>query len=93
LPRILKVPENQLFGVSSFFGETNGHNVPEIDERRRYLRSFENLPLAIKNADHFLLFDDSRERGYQLVGILSRTKSEWFSPLRSWDTELEATFA
>jgi predicted ABC-type ATPase len=62
LPLIPKVPENRLAGVSSFFGEANGHNVPEIDERRRYLRSFENLPLAIKNADRVLLLDNSTSR-------------------------------
>lgn len=68
-----------------------GHNVPEVDVRRRYLRSLENLPVAAKNADHVLLFDNSHQQGYQLVGILSRTKSEWFSPLPSWVAELKAT--
>jgi predicted ABC-type ATPase len=70
-----------------------GHNVPEIDVRRRYLRSLDNLPLAVKNADHVLLFDNSHEQGYQLVGVLSRNKCEWFSPLPSWVAELKATFA
>ena len=68
-----------------------GHNVPEVDVRRRYLRSLENLPVAAKNADHVLLFDNSHQQGYQLVGILSRTKSDWFSPLPSWVAELKAT--
>lgn len=68
-----------------------GHNVPEVDVRRRYLRSLENLPVAAKNADHVLLFDNSHEQGYQLVGILSRTKSEWFTPLPSWVSALKAT--
>jgi predicted ABC-type ATPase len=43
-----------------------GHNVPEVDIRRRYLRSLENLPVAAKNADHVLLFDNSHQQGYQL---------------------------
>jgi predicted ABC-type ATPase len=69
---------------------TGGHDVPEIDVRRRYFRSLENLPIAVKSADHVLLFDNSKEQGYQLAGILARSKSEWFSPLPSWAAELRA---
>ncbi|AXC13644.1 hypothetical protein ACPOL_4371 [Acidisarcina polymorpha] len=52
----------------------------EIDERRRDLRRFQNLPLAIKNADHFLPFDDSGA-GRSIGGHAIRTPSEWLSPL------------
>jgi predicted ABC-type ATPase len=67
-----------------------GHDVPEIDVRRRYLRSLENLPTAVTSSDHVLLFDNSQEQGYQLAGILARSKSQWFSPLPSWVAALRA---
>jgi predicted ABC-type ATPase len=44
-----------------------GHNVPEVDVRRRYLRSFQNLAAAITRADHTILFDNSTEEGYRLI--------------------------
>jgi predicted ABC-type ATPase len=37
-----------------------GHDVPVEDILRRYERSMENLPAAIKLADHILLFDNSK---------------------------------
>src|SRR5207253_11275685 len=33
-----------------------GHDVPEEDVRRRYTRSFENLPIAIRSPDQTILF-------------------------------------
>jgi len=47
-----------------------GHDVPESDVRRRYQRSFENLPIAMQRADHTILFDNSTEEGYRLVAVL-----------------------
>lgn len=67
-----------------------GHDVPEIDVRRRYLRSLANLPIAVRRADRVLLFDNSKEQGYQLAGILARAKSQWFSPLPSWAAQFRA---
>lgn len=61
-----------------------GHDVPEADVRRRYRRSFENLPTAIKRADHTILFDNSTEDGYRLIAILSGDGSRWFEPKPSW---------
>ncbi len=49
-----------------------GHNVPEMDVRRRYLRSLQNLPAATAIADRVLLFDNSDDLGYQPVGLLGR---------------------
>ena len=63
-----------------------GHDVPEEDVRRRYKRSFENLPLAIKRADHAILFDNSTEDGYRLAAILSATGNQWFDPKPPWMT-------
>jgi len=61
-----------------------GHDVPEEDVRRRYKRSFENLPIAIKRADHTILFDNSTEEGYRLIAILSTASNQWFEPKPPW---------
>lgn len=61
-----------------------GHDVPEADVRRRYRRSFENLPIAVKRADHTILFDNSTEEGYRLVAILSPTGNQWLKPRPAW---------
>jgi predicted ABC-type ATPase len=63
-----------------------GHDVPEQDVRRRYQRSFGNLPLAMKRADHTILFDNSTEDGYRLVAILSSSGNQWFDPRPDWIT-------
>ena len=72
---------------------SGGHDVPEADVRRRFGRSFKNLPVAIHRADHTLLFDNSAEQGYQLLGILSPTTIQWFDPLPLWAMNLEATLS
>src|SRR5207302_8047759 len=63
-----------------------GHDVPEEDVRRRYKRSYQNLPIAIKRADHSILFDNSTEDGYRLIVILGPTGNRWFEPKPSWIT-------
>jgi predicted ABC-type ATPase len=62
-----------------------GHNVPEADVRRRYQRSFQNLPIAIQRTDHAILFDNSTEEGYRLIAVLGEsTGREWFDPIPAW---------
>ena len=61
-----------------------GHDVPQADVRRRYLRSFENLPLAIRRADHTILFDNSNEEGYRLLAILGATERQWMPDTPQW---------
>jgi len=61
-----------------------GHDVPESDVRRRYQRSFKNLPTAIQRADHTILFDNSTEEGYRLVAVLGRSGNKWFKPIPDW---------
>jgi predicted ABC-type ATPase len=61
-----------------------GHNVPESDVRRRYQRSFQNLPTAKDRADHTILFDNSTEEGYRLIAVLGPSGSQWFEPVPDW---------
>ena len=61
-----------------------GHDVPEGDVRRRYKRSFQNLPIAMKRVDHTILFDNSAEDGYRLIAILGAGENRWFEPRPSW---------
>lgn len=65
---------------------TGGHDVPEQDVRRRYKRSFANLPTAISRADHSILFDNSTEDGYRLIAVLGTTGTRWFEPKPLWIT-------
>jgi predicted ABC-type ATPase len=61
-----------------------GHDVAELDVRRRYKRSFENLPAAISRADHTILFDNSSEEGYRLIAVLGPPENQWFEPVPAW---------
>ena len=58
-----------------------GHNVPELDVRRRYLRSLQNLPAAARIAHRVLLFDNSDDLGYRPVGLIGRGLNRWFDSL------------
>src|ERR1700730_11412045 len=61
-----------------------GHNVPETDVRRRPQRSLANLSIAVKRADHTILFDNSTEEGYRLVAILGPAGNQWLNPRPDW---------
>ena len=67
---------------------TGGHDVPEEDVRRRYARSFKNLPTAIKRADHTILFDNSTEEGYRLIAILGSAENQWLKAPPAWAESL-----
>jgi predicted ABC-type ATPase len=67
-----------------------GHDVPEVDIRRRYERSLRNLPLAIALADHAILLDNSTEYGYQLVAHFDHGTAQWFQDAPSWAAALVA---
>ena len=61
-----------------------GHSVPEEDIRRRYLRSLENLPEAIRQVDRAVIFDNSRGK-YKQVAVFEKGRlishispPEWF---------------
>jgi len=44
------------------------HNVPLDDIQRRYLRSMENLPIAVRLADRSVVVDNTG-RGFRLLRI------------------------
>ena len=54
-----------------------GHDVPENDARRRFLRSHSNLPTAAQFADEVALYDNSLpERPHRVVAIF-KEKTLW----------------
>ena len=56
-----------------------GHDVPEADVRRRFVRSHANLPAAISRADIALLYDNTDpDRPHREVAIL-REKTPWIA--------------
>lgn len=61
-----------------------GHDVPEPDVRRRYKRSLVNLPIAVRRANHTILFDNSTEDGYRLIGIFGDSGTRWFEAKPEW---------
>jgi len=68
---------------------SGGHDVPESDVRRRYRRSFANLPFAMKHADHNILFDNSSDEGYRLIAVISGAEGKWFGTMPDWAAELK----
>jgi len=62
-----------------------GHDVPVEDQLRRYPRSFKNLQRAIELADASVLFDNSTDAGYRIVGLkLMGMKMLPVEPLPVW---------
>jgi predicted ABC-type ATPase len=65
-----------------------GHDVPEVDIRRRYERSLLNLPIAVARADISIIFDNSTDDGYQLVAIFDYETTQWFQEVPQWAAAL-----
>jgi len=61
-----------------------GHDVPEQDVRRRYQRSYRNLPLAIQRADTTVIFDNSTDKAYRLIAVFDPTGKHWYEPKPPW---------
>lgn len=73
---------------------TGGHNVPQEDILRRYNRSLNNLPMALKIADKAYIIDNTQK--YRLVCVKkdnqitlrSQDIPEWFKrPLQQMKTQ------
>ncbi len=65
-----------------------GHDVPEVDVRRRFARSHHNLPVAMALADGMVLYDNSHpDRPFREIAIL-RDGSLWIAAeLPDWAAE------
>lgn len=79
--------------------ELKGHNIAETDIRRRYQRSLDNLPIAVRRSDLAIIFDNSKpiseeqaRHTYQLVGIIENGRPRWFEPIPEWAKPLRASF-
>lgn len=58
-----------------------GHDVPETDVQRRFVRSHANLPAAIVQADETFLYDNTDpDRPYREVAMLGG-KRTWFAEI------------
>jgi len=61
-----------------------GHYIPDLDVRRRYARSFDNLPKALRLTDLALLFDNSGDDARPVL-IAQAGKIVWQTKLLpSW---------
>jgi predicted ABC-type ATPase len=69
-----------------------GHNVPENDIRRRYIRSLQNLVVAAHIAHYAVIFDNSTRHGYREICTIHRGISQWFEPIPAWALPLQASF-
>lgn len=78
----------------------DGHHVPEVDIRRRYERSLDNLLVAVYRVDLAIIFDNSKpisteeaaSRTYDLVAIIENRHPRWFEPIPDWARPLKASF-
>jgi predicted ABC-type ATPase len=69
-----------------------GHNVPEVDIRRRYERSLKNLVIAAHRAHFAIVFDNSTDRGYQKIILIEDGICTSFEPIPAWAAPLKASF-
>ena len=56
-----------------------GHDVPEADVQRRFLRSYSNLPAAISLADEVLLYDNSSPDQPHRKAAVFRGGTRWLA--------------
>ena len=61
-----------------------GHDVPEEDQKRRYPRSLENLPKALKLADEAIIFDNSTFVGHNKVIVKDHKGYIFYDPIPIW---------
>jgi hypothetical protein len=49
--------------------------------------------VTVRRADYTLLFDNSTDDGYQLVGLLSPPAVRWFEPLPNWAAAMKVALS
>lgn len=65
-----------------------GHDVPEVDQRRRYPRTLANMQRLLPLADLVVIFDNSTAKGHTLVGVGHPNSIRWIEPTPSWVSRL-----
>ena len=66
----VEMPEHALDRIRNRVA-LGGHDIPEPDVRRRFLRSLANLPAAIAKSDEVLVYDNATpDQPYREVAIL-----------------------
>lgn len=60
--------------------QTGGHDVPDQDIERRFSRSLENLPEAIRKSDHTEIFENSNRDPQKVVADLERDGFAFHEP-------------
>ncbi len=68
--------------------EQGGHNVPDVDIRRRYHRSLAHAPEAIRLADETLVLDNAGLRPTRVMEIRDGRISWQSSSLPAWVRDL-----
>lgn len=65
--------------------ELGGHDVPELDVRRRFARSHSNLAKAIRHSDEVLLYDNTDpDRPHREVAFFSNGRWWKACPIPDW---------
>lgn len=67
-----------------------GHDVPEVDQRRRFPRTLANMKRLLPMADMAVLLDNSTAEGYALVAFGHKERMHWIEPVPEWAAELRA---
>ena len=82
----LDSPDQALLRIRTRVAQ-GGHDVPEPDVRRRFVRSLRNLPIAIARSDEARLYDNTDHvHPHREVAIL-RADTQWTAqPLPVWVT-------
>ncbi len=66
-----------------------GHDVPEAAQRRRFPRTLAKMKRLLPIVDFAVLFDNSSEMGYELVGSGSPFALRWRRPVPIWAQALK----
>ncbi|MGO9900176.1 MAG: AAA family ATPase [Solirubrobacteraceae bacterium] len=66
-----------------------GHNVAEVDVRRRYTRSLSHLPIALALVDGFVLIDNSEDLSFTVFAERDESGTRVYSRVPAWARGLQ----
>jgi predicted ABC-type ATPase len=70
--------------------EFGGHDVPEVDIRRRYERSLQNLPKAIRLSNPAVVFENSAVETFRILLLKRDGVCTWSENLPAWAAKARA---